>query len=109
MCGGAKKLYEPVDDADKTSSRPNFAILVYPGGLIDRSGKLKQEFHLTKQTPPTLLVHATNDSSENSVAYYLALQKVGVPAEMHLYAAGGHGFGMRKTDQPCGEMARPRR
>jgi acetyl esterase/lipase len=100
MCGGAKKLYDSVDDVDKTSSRPNFAILIYPGGLIDREGHLKTEFHLTKETPPTFLVHATNDSSENSVAYYSALKKVGVPVELHLYASGGHGFGMRKTQYP---------
>ncbi len=101
MCGEVKKLYDAVDDADKSSSRPDFAILVYPGGLIDKEGELKPEFKLMRETPPTFLVHATNDSSENSVAYYSACKKAGMPVEMHLYASGGHGFGMNKIPHPA--------
>jgi len=90
-----------VDDADKASSRPNFALLIYPGGLIDKGGQLKSEFVVKKDAPPMFFVHATNDSSENSVALYSALKTAGVPAELHLYASGGHGFGMRKIPHPA--------
>jgi acetyl esterase/lipase len=96
-----KRHYESIDDADKLSSRPNFALLIYPGGLIDKGGHLKSEFLVKKDAPPMFFVHATNDSSENSVALYSALKTVGVPAELHLYASGGHGFGMRKIPHPC--------
>jgi acetyl esterase/lipase len=96
-----KRHYESVDDADKASSRPNFALLIYPGGLIDKGGQLKSEFVVKKDAPPMFFVHATNDSSENSVALYSALKTAGVPAELHLYASGGHGFGMRKIPHPA--------
>ena len=60
------------------------------------------EKQVTKDTPPMCFVHASNDpvSSENSVLLYAALKKANVPAEMHLYADGGHGFGMRKGQHP---------
>jgi acetyl esterase/lipase len=101
MCCGEKRHYDVTDKADEASYRPSFAILVYPGGLIDKGGELKSEFKVTKETPPMLFVHATNDASENSVALYSACKKAGVPAEMHLYASGGHGFGMNKVPHPC--------
>jgi acetyl esterase/lipase len=93
-----KRAYQPVDTTDQTSCRPDFVALIYPGGVIDPStGTLNPAFEFTKQSPPAFCVHATNDkgSSENSVAVYLAQKRLGLPAEMHLYALGGHGFGMR--------------
>lgn len=96
-----ERMYEGVDKADTVfSHEPNFALLIYPGGLIDRFGRLKADFVVKKDSPPMFFVHATNDSSENSVALYSTLKKAGVPAELHLYASGGHGFGMRKTQHP---------
>ena len=70
----AKRLYDPVDDADKQSCRPDFAVLVYPGGMTDKAGELKPELAVTKETPPTFFAHASDDpvSSENSIAYYRA-------------------------------------
>lgn len=100
-CFSDKRHYDAIDKADEVSFRPDFAILVYPGGLIEKGGQLKPEFRVTSQTPPMLFVHATNDSSENSVALYSALKKHAVPAEMHLYASGGHGFGMNKIPHPA--------
>lgn len=97
----AKRLYDPIDKADVLPFKPNFAVLVYPGGVIDKGGELKPDFQVTKDAPPMCLVHATNDSSENSVALYSACKKAGVPAEMHLYASGGHGFGMNKIPHPA--------
>jgi acetyl esterase/lipase len=103
-----KRAYEAVDESDKAGIRPDFAVLIYPGGVIKRgSDQLSPEIRVTSETPPTFLVHATNDSSENSALLYLALKRAGVPAELHIYSTGGHGFGMRPASQPY--AAWPRR
>jgi acetyl esterase/lipase len=93
-----KRLYEAVDDVDKVSFRPDFAVLVYPGMFIDdKSKELKPEFKATKETPPLFFVHAEDDglSCENSIQLYLSLKKAGVPGELHIYDVGGHGYGLR--------------
>jgi acetyl esterase/lipase len=97
-----KRSYEAVDEADKADIRPDFAILVYPGGVLQRgTDQLAPEIHVNSQTPPTLLICATDDRlSEQSVQLYLALKRAGVPVECHLYANGGHGFGMRPSTDP---------
>jgi acetyl esterase/lipase len=61
------------------------------------------QIRVTKETPPMFLAHAGDDKgrAENSVETYLALKKAGVPAELHIYASGGHGFGLRPSDKPC--------
>jgi acetyl esterase/lipase len=105
------------DTIDRVSSRPDFMVLVYPvismskpimhagsrNNLIgdkpsDDLAKLySNELQVTKQTPPTFLVHATDDRTvpvENSLLFYQALKDNGVPAEMHIYPVGGHGFGL---------------
>ncbi len=67
---------------------------------------LSNERHVTAQTPPTFLFHTTNDTVvpvENSVRFYLALRKAGVPAEMHIFESGPHGVGMALTDPVLGE------
>jgi acetyl esterase/lipase len=83
------------DPIDRLSSRPDFLVLVYPGF---RPETLK----VTKDTPPSFLVVADDDRSpaERSAAFYLALKKAGVSGELHVYARGGHGFGMRDNHQP---------
>ncbi|MDY3552296.1 alpha/beta hydrolase [Gemmata sp. JC717] len=99
-----KRLYEKVDQADEAfGHRPNFCVLVYPAYLTDKGGALKPEFVVTKDSPPMFFAHSSDDpvTSEGSVALYLALTKNKVPAELHLYATGGHGYGMRKTPHPC--------
>jgi len=103
-----KRVYDPVDEMDKGQTRPDFAILVYPGGIAPRDGSvgLTPDVRVTSQTPPTILIAADNDRSENSVYMYLALKKAKVPAEMHIYGEGGHGFGMHKTDAPHGTWTR---
>jgi acetyl esterase/lipase len=94
-----KRRYDAVDDADKVSCRPDFAMLVYPGGVVKRgTEELQPQIQVTKQTPKMYFAHATDDAGsppENSIALYRELRKNGVPAEMHLFASGGHGFGMR--------------
>ncbi len=104
-----RRLYKPVDAADKESCRPDFAVGVYPGHLwVDGDGyKLNPNVPVTRQTPPTFLVQAEDDNVDGvnqSVAYYIALKNAGVPAELHLYAHGGHAFGLRRrTNLPITE------
>lgn len=97
------RLYSLVDAADKESCRPDFAVGVYPGHLWvgGVSYGLNPNVPVTRQTPPTFLVQAEDDNVDGvnqSVAYYIALKKAGVPVEMHLYAHGGHAFGLRRTN-----------
>ena len=98
-----KRTYEPIDAADQSSCRPDFAVLIYPGLLVPRNNpeKLQPEFNVTASTPPTFLAQAQDDPVrvENSLLYYQALLKGKVPVEMHLYPTGGHGYGLRHTDK----------
>jgi acetyl esterase/lipase len=99
-----KRAYEPADEVDKVSCRPDFTVLVYPAYLTNKSkDALVPEIRVTKDTPPTFFVHAEDDQvpAENSILMYLALKKKEVPAELHVYASGGHGFGLRPSDKPC--------
>ena len=102
-CGFAQRTYEPVDDADRVSCRPDFAMLIYPGLLVskEKPDKLLPHLTVTSNTPPTFLVQTEDDNVgvENSLIYYLALKNAKVPAEMHLFASGGHGYGLRPTEQ----------
>jgi acetyl esterase/lipase len=124
-----KRLYPAVDAADQVSCRPDFAVVLYPGhlsrsaaesdarvginrfslpqpdrlSLVDRNLGLNPDLHITAQTPPTFLLQAEDDhvdSVYDSLSYYIALKKANVPAEMHLYAQGGHAFGLRRTKFP---------
>jgi acetyl esterase/lipase len=102
------RTYKLVDAADSESSRPNFAILLYPGHLWDGTSpktslKLSPWVEISADAPPTLLIHSMNDPTDNvrhSLAYGVALNDAHVPVEMHLYAKGGHAFGMRPTSDP---------
>ncbi|KQV28659.1 xylanase [Massilia sp. Root335] len=94
--------YATVDAVDELSSRPDFAIALYPGHLC-RSGALESSIHVTKETPPTFLVQAWDDPVDpicNSTLYARALNEAGVSAEVHLFAKGGHAFGLREKDHP---------
>ncbi|WP_435008929.1 alpha/beta hydrolase [Tundrisphaera lichenicola] len=98
-----KRSYEPVDDADKLSCKPDFAVTIYPGGVLKRgTDQIVPEILVNSQTPPTFLAVASDDrgSLESTVLYYLALKRAGVPAELHVYETGGHGFGLRPTGKP---------
>ncbi len=99
----AMRMYEPIDSADKLSAKPNFACLIYPAYLVDKEGHLKPEYRVTKDSPPMFFAHANDDpvTPLSSVMLYAALKKAGVPAELHIYATGGHGFGMRKIPHPA--------
>jgi acetyl esterase/lipase len=112
----SRRTYRPVDAADALSCRPDFAIALYPGHLWaieDEDETTRDHTHLSlapdirvrADTPPTFLLHAENDRVDDvrhSLAYYLALQKAGVPTEIHLFAEGGHAFGLRPNPLPIG-------
>ncbi|MEO6805605.1 MAG: alpha/beta hydrolase [Edaphobacter sp.] len=102
-----RRLYLAVDVADKESCRPDFAVAIYPGHLVHNTNSLDVtpdiRTHLTRQTPPTFLLQNEDDNVdgvEQSLSYYVALKDAGVPVEMHLYAQGGHAFGLRRTKLP---------
>lgn len=112
------KTYESVS---KISARPDFSLLIYPvismeNGITHKGSQtnllgnnpsqeiidsFSNDKKVTQQTPPTFLVHATDDTAvlpENSINYYLALKKNNVTSELHLYENGGHGFGLGVKD-----------
>jgi acetyl esterase/lipase len=91
-----KRAYEAIDDADKQSCRPDFAVMIYPGGVVEKGTiNLKPEIKVTKDAPPAFLAVAANDSTDNSIAIFQAYKAAGLSVEMHIYAKGGHGFGIR--------------
>lgn len=99
-----KRAYESIDDMDKIDCRPDFAILIYPAYLVTRDKKeLNADIRARKECPPMFFAHAGNDGvpAENSIRMYLALKEAKVPAELHIYATGGHGFGLRPSNNPC--------
>ena len=99
-----KRAHFPIDGADQISCRPDFAVLIYPGGIMKRnSDELAPEIRVGAETPPTFLAVATDDNGPaiGGATYYLALKRAKVPAELHIYNNGGHGFGMRSGDKPA--------
>ncbi|SNT28146.1 Acetyl esterase/lipase [Granulicella rosea] len=100
-------LYPAVDAADQESCRPDFAIAIYPGHLsANGSLNLKPAVagHIPHDAPATFLLQNEDDYVDGvaqSLAYYAGLKKAGVPVEMHLYAQGGHAFGLRRTKLPA--------
>ncbi len=89
-------------------ARPNFQMIIYPGWLTGsishgEGGKVDSVLAPTPQTPPTFLVQAENDYTahvENALIYFQALKDARIPAELHVFTQGGHGFGLRPTDLP---------
>lgn len=101
---GDTRSYSAIDAADQVSCRPNFTVLIYPGGLVemDKGNAIAPSVQPGSDTPPTFLAMAQDDPVhvEHAIYYYAALQKVKVPAELHLYPQGGHGYGLRRTELP---------
>jgi acetyl esterase/lipase len=99
-----QRLYDPVDAADNLSCRPDFAIVIYPGylALADKNFAPNADINPTANTPPTFIVQAEDDPVhvENAVVYFMALKNAKVPVELHVYALGGHGYGLRRTALP---------
>ncbi|MBN2589523.1 MAG: alpha/beta hydrolase [Sedimentisphaerales bacterium] len=92
----ATNSYEPVDDKDTLSCKPDFAILMYPAYLYDGRNGLREDVKVSSQNPRTFIVQTQDDSIgvENSIYYYNALKNVGIQTELHIFPTGGHGYGM---------------
>ncbi len=100
-----QRLYPEIDAADQQSCRPDFAFIIYPGYLADSSKgfAFSPDIPVTAETPPSFILQAENDYQahvENAIQYFMALKQVKVPAELHIYTEGGHGFGLRRTSLP---------
>lgn len=99
-----KRAYSSMDEADQFSCRPDFGMGIYPGVMVptDQKKLVEPVLTVTSNTPPTFMVQAEDDSApvENSIFYYLALKHAHVPAELHLYTKGGHGYGLRPSKDP---------
>ena len=99
-----QRVYTPIDAADQESCKPDFALVIYPGylAIADKNFEFNPDIPVTAATPPTFLVQAEDDPVhvENVIEYFMQLKKAGVPAELHVYAKGGHGYGLRPTDLP---------
>ncbi|MEK6260011.1 MAG: alpha/beta hydrolase [Planctomycetota bacterium] len=106
-----QRQYEPLDDVDKVSCRPDFAVLIYPGGFEEKGQpKLRDEVRVTKESPPMFFVHAFDDNvtALNTLLLAAELKKVGVSVEVHVYATGGHGYGLRHVaGQPVTDWPKP--
>jgi acetyl esterase/lipase len=104
LAASSDRTYPAVDDADKGSIQPNFTMLIYPAYLAqkDKGGELYSEVAVTTNTAPVFIAMAQDDpvGVENALYYSLALKKVKVPFETHIYPKGGHGYGLRRTDNP---------
>jgi acetyl esterase/lipase len=96
-----QRQYEPIDQVDKVSSRPDFAVLIYPGGITQgNKAELRDDVTVTKSTPPMFFAHAFDDNASvfNTLLLATELKKAGVTAEVHVFATGGHGYGLRHVE-----------
>jgi acetyl esterase/lipase len=96
------RTYSVIDEADKASCRPDFCVLIYPAYLTvqEKNDALAPELPVSAtNTPPTFIVMTGDDPQrvENALAYFQALKHAKVPAELHVYPTGGHGYGLRRT------------
>jgi acetyl esterase/lipase len=99
-----QRIYDRIDDADQLSCRPDFAVLIYPGyiAVADQNFALNPGITVSEKTPPSFIVQTEDDPVhvENATVYFQALKSANVPAEMHIYAQGRHGYGLRRTSLP---------
>jgi acetyl esterase/lipase len=103
------KCYEPIDEADSVSSRPDFICPIYAAyladGYKDNVAELGSLVTVTKDTPPTFMAVTWGDKfrGAQSALLFARLREFGVPAEIHAYAKGGHGYGIRPSDNPVSQ------
>ena len=98
-----ERAYDVTDAMDSASCRADFALLIYPGGLVSKeTGALLPHLSVDAQAPPMFFAHAADDrvTCLSSTALFNALNLAGVAAELHVYASGGHGYGLRRTEEP---------
>jgi acetyl esterase/lipase len=97
-CCDGTPAYENLDQADALSCRPNFSLLIYPWRVLDpKTNQLLPEIALSAKSPPAFIVHTHDDASSSvgAALIYIGLKQHNVPAELHVYENGGHGYGMR--------------
>ena len=98
-----RNTYAAVDAADTQSSRPDFALAIYPGHLATDDDRFNVNLPVSHETPPTFVLQAEDDHVDGvnqALVYYTALKNADVPAELHIYPHGGHAFGLRPTANP---------
>lgn len=98
LSASGKRTYERIDSIDDVPHRPDFAMLIYPWNIYDNErGDLTEGTSVPKDCPPVFLVHTDDDrsSSLGTVLFYAGLKRHGIPAELHVYGNGGHGYGLR--------------
>ena len=95
---GDRAAYPSADEIDKASCKPAFSLLIYPWQIIDAQGELLEPIKVTDQSPPAFIVHTHDDASSSigAAKIYIELKKHNVPAELHVYQNGGHGYGVRE-------------
>jgi 2-keto-4-pentenoate hydratase/acetyl esterase/lipase len=100
-----ERQYPAIDAADELPTRPNFNIAIYGGGFADaRNNTMREEIssRISDDLPPMFVAHAFDDAALNSIILMNALKRANVASELHVFAAGGHGFGVRDTGLPVG-------
>ena len=104
ITNSAQRSYPTIDAVDEVSCRPDFAILVYPAYLFDKdsSAWVSESLPITQDTPPVFMTMAADDpvDASNVLRFALGLRAAKVPVEVHLYADGGHGYGLRASGSP---------
>jgi acetyl esterase/lipase len=101
LSADGKLAYDRIDEIDDVSNRPNFALLIYPWNIYDnKQDGLIEGVSVSSDCPPTFLVHTDDDRSTSlgAVLFYAGLKRHGIPAEIHVYGNGGHGYGIRPVD-----------
>lgn len=99
------RQYQPIDAADKLSTRPDFNIVIYGGGFANaRDNTMREDIakRINKDTPPMFIAHAFDDSALSSIILMNSLKRANIASELHVFGAGGHGFGIRGTGLPVG-------
>jgi acetyl esterase/lipase len=105
-----EKIYEPVDNTDKLSARPDFAVPIYLAYALGEKADqkrvdipLEEDIKVTKETPPMFLSICDDDpiGSMGSVQLYMKLRATGIPCELHIFVKGGHGYGIRTNHAPA--------
>lgn len=100
-----RRVYSITDTIDTINCRPDFGIVMFPGHMTFHTNKpyeLNKTLPVDRNTPPMFLLQAGNDNIDtiqHSLVYYIALKKAGVPTEYHIYAEGGHAFGLKESAQ----------
>lgn len=100
LCGPDQKAYPVIDDQDGVSHRPNFTMLIYPWRIYDeKKNRLIDGMEIGKKFPPAFLVHTDDDraTSLGVAEIYMQLKREKIPAELHIYGNGGHGYGLRNV------------